>query len=152
MGTPTTEVTIPMGSSAGRNNILESRSATQSKIPPNKALFRIKNRLSLPLISRNKCGTINPTKLMTPTNAVATATIITLMSRIFHFRLLIFTPKNCASSSPIINAFKCFAYRREIKIVPTVEIPTIKTEVQLAPLNVPKFQKTMERACGSRAM
>ena len=38
-------------------------------------------------------------------------------------------------------------------IVPaTVEIATTSTAFQLAPDKVPKLQKVIERACGSRAM
>ena len=37
-------------------------------------------------------------------------------------------------------------------VPPTVAIPTISTVRQSAPDSVPRFQKAIERACGSRAM
>jgi len=55
------------------------RSATLRRMPPNRALPRMRNRLSGPRTIRRICGTIRPTKLMTPVKAVAHATISTLM-------------------------------------------------------------------------
>src|SRR5262249_24807557 len=70
-GTPTADVTIPIGSSAGASRSRAVRSASPSSVPPASMLPSIKNRLSDPRSNRNRCGTTRPTNEITPVNAVA---------------------------------------------------------------------------------
>src|SRR5262249_14119972 len=62
-GTPTAEVTIPIGNSAGRTESRAIKSASVRSVAPVNALPTIKKRLSAPPSIRKMCGTTSPTKL-----------------------------------------------------------------------------------------
>src|SRR6266849_4905603 len=151
-GAPTAAVTSPIGSSAGLSSRRAAMSDKVSRIAPIKAPPISRNRLSEPFISRKRCGTINPTKLMIPVIDVATATSITFTAVIVSFSRLTSTPKYSASSSPIIKELSCRAYRSEIASPTMVTTARMITALQFAPESVPRFQNVIERACGSRAM
>ena len=88
IGTPITPLTIPIGNSAGFKNNRADRSVKFNTTAPIIALFTINFRLSEPTKTRKICGTINPTKAITPTYAVATATKTTSTKRILNFNCL----------------------------------------------------------------
>ena len=100
MGATTNEVIMPIGILAGANTNLHPYQASVNGIAPAKHRCRKQFLLSLPINKRNKCGTIKPIKLITPTKAVATDTMAVFSSIIPSFSLSASTPRYPASSSP----------------------------------------------------
>ena len=88
---------------------------------------------------------------MTPTIAVATETMIvfTTSRRKISFRES--TPRNTASSSPSMSALSALPYRIDHAKQSAKNSATSITPCQSAVVKVPRFQKVMLRACGSRA-
>jgi hypothetical protein len=83
---------MPIGTSAGDNMVRATRSANTSNVAPRIIDAGSNRLLSLPINNRSTCGTINPMKLITPTNAVATDTMIVFSNNILLFSLSGSTP------------------------------------------------------------
>src|SRR6266446_6416028 len=99
-GTPRSAVTIPTGSSRGATTVRASVSAAARRIPPVRNAVGNSVRWSRPQRRRQTCGTISPTKPITP--ATATAAAVKSDADRYTIRLSRRTsaPRYCAGSSP----------------------------------------------------
>src|SRR6266705_1567588 len=72
-GTPSSAVTMPTGSSRGATTVRASVSAAARRTPPARNAVGNRVRCSRPQRRRQTCGTISPTKPITPATATAAA-------------------------------------------------------------------------------
>jgi hypothetical protein len=108
-GTPSSEVTMPTGISAGINTNLAKVSEQRSKQEPTTALHGSKNLWSLPISILAICGEIKQTKPMTPVKAIMLA--VANVANTIHVASarLELTPRLVATSSA--RALTTFEFR-----------------------------------------
>lgn len=134
---------MPTGSSDGGIIVR----ANKSHIDKNAAANIKENMKSLacfgPVTALTAFGMINPTKPIIPENADVTAMHSAHAERITYLHLLIFMPRDFASSSSMLIMSKSFALIKS-KVTPTA-IPGIKskTSFQLALDKLPIVHKTI---------
>src|SRR5256884_3787420 len=99
-GTPSSAVTMPTGSSRGATTVRASVSAAARRTPPARNAVGDRVRCSRPQRRRQTCGTISPTKPITPATATAAAVKSDADRQTSRLRRRTSAPRDCAGSSP----------------------------------------------------
>lgn len=110
-GTPTTDITAPIGSSPTVNP-LQNMSATSSISAPTTMLVGRRTRWSPPTTILQRCGTIRPTNPITPQNATQNAVSTEMRRSMFLLNFLASRPRYLAWSSPRSIMLSLRALRR----------------------------------------
>ncbi len=93
------EVSTPMGTSAGSTALVRVSAQRRSRPPPRKE-STIRRRLSGPAKWRSRCGATRPTKPIIPDTATHRAVISEQVSRSVQRSRAVFTPNEAAARSP----------------------------------------------------
>lgn len=122
---PNMPVITPIGSSFGEIKVRASTSQRMIKILPPIKELRSKILKSVPIMIRNRCGIISPTKPITPATATQIPTNMDEMMNRIRIVSAELTPICCALLPPNRKAFNGRAKKYE-EISPATDVPNTK--------------------------
>ena len=139
-----TEVTVPTGSSYGGRAERANVSTTIRNTAPPSRHTGIRLLWSGPIKDLNMCGTMSPTKPITPHMETQVATSIDDPSRIIRRTLFTFTPRARALDSPAVIMFMARAFTAMSRTPRTIGGSMTARSPHLRPSKLPSIQNTIE--------
>src|SRR5947208_226699 len=145
-GTPSSALTMPTGSSRGATTVRATVSAAARKIPPVRNAVGNRVWCSRPQTSRQMCGTISPTKPITPATATAAAVRSEADRYTSCLRRRTSAPRYWAGSSPSASRSSGRAAAARTTSGSGAYTKITRTVVHDAPENPPQSQRNALRS------